>query len=280
MCAKPLKRRYAMLVAYDGSDYAGWQMQPGRSTVQETLGNAMLSLGLPPTINGASRTDRGVHARAMVASTSARMPADPNEICEALRRVLPESIRVRKVARVPHAFHAQFNSLGKCYRYRLFLARETTSAETRSAMARFAWVLPSETMAQATLERFSMSALRQALSAMVGRRTFAGAMAGSAKQGLCDLSEARCWRQVDTAAGRMLTLRFRADRFGKYMIRTLMGIAVRCALGELDPSSLRAKLDAEEPLTQLLAPPEGLILWKVLYPRELDPFLWLGSGSG
>jgi tRNA pseudouridine38-40 synthase len=75
--------------------------------------------------------------------------------------------------------------------------------------------------------------------------------------------------------GRELTLGFRANRFGKYMIRTLVGIAVRCAIGELDPATLRARLDAEEPLAQLLAPPEGLVLWKVLYAPELDPYPWL-----
>jgi tRNA U38,U39,U40 pseudouridine synthase TruA len=89
------------------------------------------------------------------------------------------------------------------------------------------------------------------------------------------LVQARVLRQRDSLRGRALTLGFRADRFGKYMIRTLVGVAVRCAIGELDPATLRERLDAEEPLTQLLAPPEGLVLWKVLYSHGLDPYPWL-----
>jgi tRNA pseudouridine38-40 synthase len=266
--AKPASNRYALLVAYDGGAYAGWQMQPGRETVQETVGNALLTLGLPPTVNGASRTDRGVHARAMVATTSARMPPDPRALRDALRGVLPESIRIRAVARVAHDFHAQFASAGKRYRYRIWLSREP-------GPSRFAWRLPDERLPQALPQRFSQTALQQALAAMVGRRSFAGAMAHTAKQGLCDLREARLLRQVDSPSGRLLTLSFKADRYGKYMIRTLVGIAVRCAIGELDPARLRQQLEEEVPLTQLLAPPEGLLLWKVLYRPGLDPFPWL-----
>ncbi len=264
----PSQQRYAFLLAYNGGPFAGWQMQPGRETVQETIGNALLALGLPPTVNGASRTDRGVHARAMVCSTSSHLPRDPVALRSAIRGVLHESIRLRAIAPVPKDFHAQFASAGKTYRYRLWLAHEP-------GLATLSWRMPSEEAPPDWVQRFSMGRLVAALEAMRGTRSFAGAMAGSAKPGLCELSEARVVRQRDSVQGRELTLAFRANRFGKYMIRTLVGIAVRCAVGELEVATLARRLDAEEPLTQLLAPPEGLALWKVLYRNAVDPFPWL-----
>jgi tRNA pseudouridine38-40 synthase len=195
------------------------------------------------------------------------MPTDPLVVRALLRKHLPRDIRLRAVAPVPHDFHAQFNSRGKQYRYHLALR------DHQGPQPRLAWALPDEERTAYLQPRFDQRRFQQALEAMKGRRTFAGAMADSAKQGISHLYESRIVRQVDNVHGRRLTLSFQADRFGKYMIRTLVGIAVRCAWGELDVGTLAARLDAEEPLTQLLAPPQGLALWKVLY--QPDPFPWL-----
>jgi tRNA pseudouridine38-40 synthase len=268
MAARLAKRRFALLLAYDGTAFAGWQMQPGQRTVQETVGDALIALGLVPKVEGASRTDRGVHARAMVVSLPARISHGPDWLLPHLRAVLPKDVRLRAVARVPDDFHAQFSSAGKSYRYRIWLAREP-------GPSRFAWRLPDESRPEARRSGFSLHALQAALAAMIGRRTFAGAMHASAKQGLCNLVEARLIRQIDSPRGRELVLGFSADRFGKYLVRTLVGVAVRAALGELDPSRLAQQLDAEVPLGQCVAPPHGLCLRKVRYPPGRDPFPWL-----
>lgn len=271
--AKPAKRRLALLVAYDGSAFAGWQMQPGRRTVQETLGNALLELGLPPVVQGASRTDKGVHARAMVVSVPTRTELAVDVIRRELRLRLPREIRLRAVAPMPDAFHAQFTSTGKRYRYQLWLPREASNP----IRPRLAWRLPDDAaLPGARLETVDLGRLQQALHAMVGRRTFRGAMHATAREGLCDLTEARLLRQVDSLAGRRLVLSFTSDRYGKYMVRTLVGIALRAALGQLVPSQLARQLDDEVPLGELVAPPQGLTLWKVRYPPGRDPFPWLG----
>jgi len=269
MAVRHAKRRFALLLAYDGTAFAGWQMQPGQRTVQHTVGEALIALGLIPKVEGASRTDRGVHARAMVVSVPTRIPHGAGWLLEGLRAHLPADVRLRAVAPVPDDFHAQFASAGKRYRYRLWLAREP-------GPSRFAWRLPDEVRPEASRSAFSLSALQAALAAMVGRRSFAGVMHATARAGLCDLREARLVRQVDSLRGRELVLAFSADRFGKYMVRTLVGVAVRAALGELDPAQLARQLDAELPLGQLVAPPHGLCLAKVRYPRGRDPFPWLG----
>jgi tRNA pseudouridine38-40 synthase len=270
--AKPAKRRLALLVAYDGAAFAGWQMQPGRRTVQESLGNALIELGLPPVVQGASRTDKGVHARAMVVSIPTRSSLPVNALRAQLRLRLPREIRVRAVAEVPEQFHAQFSSVGKRYRYQLWLPRDPAAGQP----LRLAWGLPDALCPEATLLRLDLRRLQAALSAMVGRRTFRGAMHTSGREGLCDLTEARVLRHVESIAGRRLVLAFSSDRFGKYMVRTLVGIAVRAALGQLAPSQLAQHLDDEVPLGELVAPPQGLTLWKVHYPPGRDPFPWIG----
>ncbi|MBS2027087.1 MAG: tRNA pseudouridine synthase A [Deltaproteobacteria bacterium] len=266
--ARPPKRRFALLLAYEGTRFAGWQMQPGARTVQETVGDALVAVGITPRVEGASRTDRGVHARAMVVSITARIPHGPEWLRDELRKHLPDDVRLRAVAGARDDFHAQFSSVGKRYRYRLWLAREPGGS-------RFAWRLPDAEHPQATVEGFSLRALQSALAAMVGKRSFAGAMHGTAREGLSDLVEARLVRQVDSPRGRELTLAFTADRFGKYMVRTLVGIAARAAWGELDPASLGRQLDSEVRLNQLVAPPQGLLLSKVFYRDGEDPFPWL-----
>ena len=266
--ARPPKRRFALLLAYDGTAFAGWQMQPGQRSVQHTVGDALIALGITPRVEGASRTDRGVHAKAMVVSITARIPHGPDWLRDELRKHLPEDVRLRAVAVARDDFHAQFSSVGKRYRYRLWLAKEPGEA-------RFSWRLPDVEHPQFAPERFSMRALQSALAAMLGKRSFEGAMHGTAREGLSDLVEARVVRQVDSPRGRELTLAFTADRFGKYMVRTLVGIAARAAFGELDPASLGRQLDSGVRLAQLVAPPQGLLLSKVFYRNGEDPFPWL-----
>lgn len=267
--ARPAKRRFALLVAYDGTDFAGWQMQPGLRTVQETLGDALLALDIKPNVNGASRTDKGVHARAMVVSIAARIPQDAAWLRRELRARLPADVRLRAVKEIGDDFHAQFSSAGKRYRYHLWLPSGQGDAP------RFAWRLPDPLADEFARSPFSLARLQQALAAMVGERTFAGAMHSTARAGICRLVEARLQRQELSMEGQKLTLAFSSDRFGKYLVRTLVGIAVRAAYGELDVSSLGADLDSERPLSQLLAPPQGLVLQKVFYPAGKDPFPWL-----
>jgi tRNA pseudouridine38-40 synthase len=275
MCAQPAKRRFAMLLAYDGAAFHGWQMQTDRTSVQETVGDALLAAGLPPSVNGASRTDRGVHARAMVASTAARTGLSNPDLVKSLRARLPDAVRLRAISEVGPDFHAQFSSRGKSYRYRIHIPREA-----QAPVPRFAWTLHPEQLEVRSAHPFSLKKLMLALEAMKGERPFSGVMAPNAKEGLCNLTEARLLRQLERTDGTWLTLSFRSNRFGKYMVRTLAGVAVRCAVGELDPTRLSQQLDSGLFLGHLIAPPEGLVLWKVHYPARSrsttgDPFPWL-----
>ena len=113
-------RRIKLTVAYDGTQYCGWQVQPNGITVQEVLNKALTELlGVQTRTIGASRTDTGVHARGNVAvfDTESRMPA--SRIAFALNTYLPEDIRVQKSQEVSADFHPRFTSTVKTYEYKI-----------------------------------------------------------------------------------------------------------------------------------------------------------------
>ena len=113
-------RRIKLTVAYDGTNYCGWQIQPNGITVQEVLNKALMDLlGTEIRTTGASRTDSGVHARGNVAvfETDARMPAE--RFAFALNTYLPPDIRIQGSEEVPEAFHPRFTSTIKTYEYKI-----------------------------------------------------------------------------------------------------------------------------------------------------------------
>ena len=117
----PVKQNWRVTLSYDGTEYAGWQVQPGLRTVQGELQQALGRItGESPLPQGSGRTDAGVHALGQVASfeLAARIPA--GNLMMAMNRTLPESIRILDARPVRSSFHARHSSQGKCYEYRIF----------------------------------------------------------------------------------------------------------------------------------------------------------------
>jgi tRNA pseudouridine38-40 synthase len=113
-------RNFKLTLAYDGADFSGWQVQPGRSTVQgalaEALGRVTGETVLP---QGSGRTDAGVHALAQVATVALASPIPPANLVKALNDVLPPAIRLLQAEEVPLSFHARASARAKTYRYRI-----------------------------------------------------------------------------------------------------------------------------------------------------------------
>src|SRR5262245_43735844 len=107
-----------MTLQYDGSDFAGWQAQPGLRTVQGTLEGALQNiLGVPVRIHGAGRTDAGVHAAGQVAHVDVEGGPPPTRLPLALNRALPPDVRVLGASPAPDGFHARTSSVFKEYHY-------------------------------------------------------------------------------------------------------------------------------------------------------------------
>lgn len=113
-----MRRNYKLLLSYDGSRYYGWEHQPDTDTVQGRLEQAFLAVcGYCPDINGAGRTDAGVHARGMVANVWLDVLYSPKELQKLLNDKLPEDIAVLEVRIASDRFHARYSAVGKTYRY-------------------------------------------------------------------------------------------------------------------------------------------------------------------
>ena len=116
-----LPRNLKLTLAYDGHDFAGWQVQPDQVSVQGTLVFAFEHLTGEKTLpQGSGRTDAGVHALAQTVSVAIESPIPAQNLLRALNNVLPQSIRVLAVEEMPPDFHARHSALAKTYRYRIY----------------------------------------------------------------------------------------------------------------------------------------------------------------
>ncbi len=112
---------WKLVLAYDGSDFHGWQVQPGKPTIQGTLADAVsVVTGEQVLPQGSGRTDAGVHARGQVASFSLRAAIPAENFARALNRILPAAIRILSAEHAAEDFHARHSAVGKVYQYRIF----------------------------------------------------------------------------------------------------------------------------------------------------------------
>lgn len=228
-----MKETFALLLAYDGSAFRGWQKQPGMATVQEAVEEALRDLlGKRYLLHGASRTDAGVHAVGQVASFQCGREAD----LSALR--FPEALRLLRWARASPSFHARASSVGKRYRY---------------DFAHFVQNAPDWERARA------------ALRGLEGATELSG-LCSPAKAHKPAPPLAR-WSLSDAGV-----LEVEGKAFRKHQVRNLAGHLAAVALGYALPESLRELAQRKRPWMGATAPPHGLTLLEVLYPSELDPF--------
>ncbi len=133
-----MRRNLRLTLAYDGTDFSGWQVQPDAPTIQGTLASAIGRLtGENVLPQGSGRTDAGVHALAQVASFATESPIPTENFLKALNDILPAAIRVLEVSEVPAEFHARRSARAKTYRYRIF--REPVCSPF---LARYVWHFP------------------------------------------------------------------------------------------------------------------------------------------
>src|SRR2546430_829457 len=147
--SEKLVRNLKLILSYDGSDFAGWQVQPGRDTIQGTLASAIGRLSGENVLpQGSGRTDAGVHALAQVATFETASEIPTENWAKALNDILPASIRVLEVTEVPADFHARRSARAKTYSYRIY-----RGAVCPPFLARYVWHYPYPTdeqvMAQA-----------------------------------------------------------------------------------------------------------------------------------
>ena len=245
-------KRVKLTVAYDGTNYCGWQVQPNGITIESEL-NKQLSELLKEEIHviGASRTDAGVHAKGNVAvfDTSARMPAE--KISYALNTRLPEDIRIQESCEVAADFHPRFRKTVKTYEYKI-CNRRFPDPCTRLYSLFYYWDLDTEKM-------------RQAAQYLVGTHDFTSFCTN--KPEVTD--RVRTIYSLDVLQdGEMITIRVCGNGFLYNMVRIITGTLLRVGSGMIKPEEIPAILDAKDrSRAGETARPHGLTLVKIEYPE-------------
>ncbi|MGH9607955.1 MAG: tRNA pseudouridine(38-40) synthase TruA [Terracidiphilus sp.] len=276
--AAPDLQNWKLTLAYDGTDFRGWQIQPGEPTIQGELQAALGRIvGETPLPQGSGRTDAGVHALAQVASFPLRAPIPPENLHRALNRTLPPSIRISEARPVRSTFHARHSAVAKTYEYRIFRGEICPPFQARYV---YACPLP-----------LNLDALHQAANLFAGEHDFLSFAAtdpdlaerGSAPEpNPAQESKAppapalrtifsSTWQRRPTEAGELLVYRVRGNGFLHHMVRNMVGTMLDAARGALAVDAIPAILAARRrSAAGPTAPPHGLFLHSVDYnPPDL-----------
>lgn len=239
-----------LVVAYDGTDYCGWQLQPNGMTIEEMLNNALSDLlGEEIKVSGASRTDSGVHAYCNLAifDTNARMPGE--KMSYALNQRLPENIRVRKSMEVAADFHPRFEKTVKTYEYRIW--NDEFPLPSRRLYTHFCYY------------RLDIDKMQQAGSYLVGEHDFKSFCSVSAQVE----STVRCIRSLDvyrdenSPGKHEVVIRVSGEGFLYNMVRIIAGTLIEVGRGEISPETVREMLEGcDRQLSGPTAPARGLTL--------------------
>ncbi len=241
--------RFRLDLEYDGTGFAGWQVQPGRRTVQGEIERLLGLLGERVRPMGAGRTDAGVHALGNAAHVDLERGWDASDLGRALAALAPDDIRVRGARRVEDGFHARFDAVERTYVY-AFARDEDPFFRSRR------WPLRSlPDPARAGRE----------LAALEGTRDFAPFARSGAETRTtrCRLSRA-VWEAREDGALLILT----ADRFLYGMVRSVGGTLVDGLARDREEGFLARVLDDGRRAPGPAAPAAGLYLAEVLYPGE------------
>jgi tRNA pseudouridine38-40 synthase len=280
----PVLQTWKLTLAYDGTDFCGWQVQPGEQTVQGELQAALGRIcGESPLPQGSGRTDAGVHALGQVASFALAAPIPPENLQRSLNRTLPPSIRILETRTVRSTFHARHSAVAKTYEYRLFRGAICPPFVAPYVYA-CSWPLDVE-------------ALQRSARLFVGRHdflSFAATDPDLASRGLDEDAEpdqrpiprpgfqieppatpttrtifSSAWEARPSPEGELLLYRIRGSGFLHHMVRNLVGTMLDVGRGRLSagaiPGILAARSRAAAGPT---APARGLFLHSVEYGEE------------
>ncbi|MCI7795687.1 MAG: tRNA pseudouridine(38-40) synthase TruA [Lachnospiraceae bacterium] len=247
-------KRIRLTVAYDGTAYSGWQLQPNGVTIEEILNRTLSELLKEPVfVIGASRTDSGVHALGNVAvfDTESRIPGD--KICFALNQRLPEDIRVINSEEVPSDWHPRKQNCVKTYEYKILNCR--IEVPTRRLYAHFCYF------------PLDLEKMRKAAAYLIGEHDFAsfcssGHQAEETVRTLYEVS-------LDRGADDVITIRLKGNGFLYNMVRIIAGTLMEVGTGIYPPEHVKEILEARERRKAgRTASAKGLTLIGIEYEKE------------
>ena len=246
-----------LTIAYDGTNYSGWQVQDNGLAVQQKVEEAVNRMFPGASrLNSSSRTDAGVHAMGMVAHVE--IPAEKfrmtmHKVALALNAHLPEDIRIMEAKLVPASFHARFQASGKEYRYLVW-----NGPAMNPLLRTQAWHIP---------KPLDLDRMRLAAKQFVGTHDF---RSFAATRSYVTEDTVRTVTQCSvTKSGQLLTFTIRGNGFLYKMCRGIVGTLVQIGQGKYPGKEINHILDHKDRREAgMTAPAHGLVLWKVFYGRK------------
>ncbi len=245
------ERNIRLLIAYDGTHYQGWQRQKEAPTIQGTVEQVLSRLTQEKiTLNGAGRTDAGVHAWGQVASFRTASPLTTLKMESALSALLPRNIMIRQVREEDASFHARYSSRAKIYDY--FICNQSRIIPF---FRHYCWFIR---------EPLEVPRLKAGLALLTGEQDFSSFQT----QGSDIVQTVRTLYQAGLFPLHrgVYRLRFKADGFLRHMVRNMVGTLIRVGLNRISIEEFQEIIQSKDrSRAGEMAPPQGLFLRKVIY---------------
>ncbi len=254
-----MARNFKITLAYDGHDFAGWQIQPDRNTIQGALVSAIEQLTGENTLpQGSGRTDAGVHALAQVASITLASPIPTANLRKALNDLLPSAIRILSVDDAPPDFHARKSAIAKTYEYRIYRGEVCPPF-----LARYVFHYPFP------LDESWMAESAGIVAGQHDFTSFAAVDPESRKEALAVNNVRTIYSSVWQRRDEELIYRVRGNGFLHHMVRNLVGTFLMIGKGNLSSNDLRRIMELRDrSAAAATAPASGLVLVSVEYELE------------
>ncbi len=241
-----------LVISYDGTNYAGWQIQPDGRAVQQVIEEKLgcIYANQKIRVESSGRTDAGVHALAQTASYDVpeRPLVDNAKIFKSLNRMLPSEIRIIDIKDVEDSFHARFSAKGKTYAYVI------NNGSCDAFSNRWSWHLP---------EFKDICEVRKAMNFLLGTNDFSSF---AVERGEIGSAERTIFRAELIEFGSFKCLVFSGDGFLYKMVRSIVGSLASAACGKINADKFHEILKAKNRSSAFdTAPPRGLFLVKVFY---------------
>ncbi|AEA44294.1 tRNA pseudouridine(38-40) synthase TruA [Fluviicola taffensis] len=244
--------RYALELAYRGTNYHGWQIQPNASSIQEEIERRLTQLNgnLPISVVGCGRTDTGVHATYYVLHFDSQKELDTEQLVFKLNKMLPEDISLFSAQLVSEEFHARFSPTTRTYHYFIHQKKNPFLLDSHRIVS-----------------EIDFEAMNRAARLLLGTQDFTSfsKLHTDVKTNICTVSEAK-WNQVSESEW---YFEIKADRFLRNMVRAVVGTLLEVGygnLGENDITKIVALKDRGE--AKLSVPAKGLFLVNIEYPEN------------
>ena len=245
--------RYFIELAYKGTNYHGWQVQPNAISIQELLNMALSTIFRRQIdVVGAGRTDTGVHAEQLYAHVDLTEDFVIEELIYKLNSLIPNDILIKNIIKTTASAHARFDAISRSYEYRIFLGRNPFLIDTTRQLY------------TKKLNVVKMNEAAEILLTYTNFKSFSKTKT-NVKTYNCDVSRA-LWIQ----SNKMLTFHITADRFLRNMVRAIVGTIVDVGAEKISIEKFKQIIESQDRCNAgTSAPAKGLFLTQVTYPKTI-----------